>query len=284
MVEFFVFFFILFSILVGSNIYYSFLKDSQEKQDKSPKAKFDLAKAGLPPSKLKTADHNLFIIIAFVILIIIITLIMSFAFINLFTQNIFILYMGAITFLMLTAFFYFILKESFKLIYAVLLSVLLIAIQIYLKIPLLGGILLTLGYIGIVNYFMYKKILSPKTILIFLTAYVLYDFATVFITVVQPTLMSKTTNDIFPAALIYGNTSMGIGDILFTLIMTSYSRIYFGLKTAIITAFLVSLPLIGLGFFVALFPNQNIGLPYLVLATPVFFALIFITVYKTKHH
>lgn len=269
MIEFFVFFFILFAVLLGSNIYYKFLEESQKEQFKSSKNE-------LPSSKIKIEDHNFFIVIAFVILIIIITLIMSFAFINLFTQNIFIFYMGAITFLMLTAFFYFILKSPLKLIYAILLSGLLIAVQIYLKIPLLGGLLLTFGYIGIVNYFMHKKILSPKIILIFLASYAVYDFVTVFITVIQPTLMSKTINDIFPAALIYGNTSMGIGDILFTLIMTSYSRIYFGLKIAILTGFLVSLPLIGLGFLVSLFPYQNIGLPYLVLSTPVFFALILI--------
>lgn len=207
---------------------------------------------------------------------------MSYAFINLFTQDIFIIYMGTIAFIMMSAFFLFIFKGPYRFYIAILLASITILLQINLKLTLLGGIILAFGYIGIVNYIVYKKIISAKFILFLLIAFIIYDFATVFLSFLQVTLMTKTTNNIFPAALVFGKTSLGIGDVFFTLLMTSFSRYYYGLKPAVLTAFLVSLPLIGLGIFVALFPKQNIGLPYLVLSTPIFLAIVVIMKLRGK--
>lgn len=267
MIEFFVISVILFSILLAGNIYYDILSKKQNSKIKSSPRK---------NSKAFKKGYNFFYILLPVLLILLLTIGVSLGIVKLITQNIYIFYMGLLTFVMLALSFYSIQKNKNKLIISILLSLFLIELQIYLKMPLFGGLLSTAGYIGAVNYIIYKKTVSPKIIILFLSVYAIYDFITVFITPFQPALASKTINDIFPSSIIFGNTILGLGDVLFTLIMTSFIRTYFGLFSSIITAFLLSLPLFGLGIYLEIFSAQKIAVPYLVLTTPVFLTLLFI--------
>ncbi|MDO8658407.1 MAG: hypothetical protein Q7K55_06700 [Candidatus Levybacteria bacterium] len=268
MIEFFVISGILFSILLSGNFYYHLLitKNNSGKKNTAENAK---------PAK-KRPQKNLFLIFISILAILIITALISLSVIHLISQNIFIIYMGILTFAMLTLSFIAILNSPNKLFYSITSAIILIALQIYLQIPLFGALLSTLGYIGAINYIMYKKLINPKIILFFLTAYMIYDFLTVFITPLQPALAQKTINNIFPSVIMYGKTLLGLGDVLFTLIMTSFVRVYYSLSAAIIIAFLLSLPLVILGIYTELVPDGKIALPYLVLSTPIFLIVVFV--------
>lgn len=272
MIDFFTLSGILFSILLGSNIYYYFLGETQSKGKKTPQKNIKSSKKG--------SNKNLFITIILIFIILLITIFVGFFLIKSLTQNVFIFYMATITYVMLLLSFYAIQQNQNRFLYAFSFASLLLGLQIYLKIPLLGGLLPTIGYIGAVNYIMFKKIVSPKIILLFLTVYMIYDFITVFITPLQPAIANKTINDVFPSAIIYGKTILGLGDVLFTLIMTAFSRVYYGFKISVITAFLMSLPLAGLGVYSALIPHSKIAVPYLILTTP--FLLIIVFILKQK--
>lgn len=268
MIEFFVISGILFSILLSGNFYYHLLIT---KKNFGKKNKIENTK-----STKKRPQKNLALVFISIVAILIITALISLSVIHLISQNIFIIYMGILTFAMLSLSFIAIQNRPNKLFYSIISAFLLIALQVYLQIPLLGGLLSTLGYIGAINYIMYKKLVSPKIILFFLTAYMVYDFLTVFITPLQPSLAQKTINNIFPSVIIYGKTLLGLGDVLFTLIMTSFVRVYYGLSAAIIMAFLLSFPLIILGIYTELVPSGKIALPYLVLSTPIFLIVVFV--------
>lgn len=200
---------------------------------------------------------------------------MSYVFIHLFSRNFFIIYMGIITYGMLIYAISQIISSSHKLFFGLLIASILLAIQLWVKIPLYGGLLLTFGYISVVSTIFISKIVPPKILILSLIAFTLYDFSTVFITPVQMDLAGKTINNLFPAALVLGNTTLGTGDVLFALIMTIFTRTYYSTKVAIIMGLLLALPMVGIGIFVKLFPEQNIGLPYLIFMTPLFLAVVY---------
>ena len=270
MKEFFALFTILFSILLSSAVFYEFLSKNKIKEKLSSKNKKSFKK------------NNFFYLLLPVLFVLIFTIAISIGVIKLITQNTYILYMGVLTYIMLILTFYSIQKNKNKLIISLLIASILVISQIYLKNPLFGGILTTIGYIGAVNYIIYKKAINPKLIILFLAVYTIYDFITVFITPFQPALAAKTINNIFPSSIIFGKTILGLGDVLFTLIMTGFSRTYFGTFASIITAFLLSLPLLGLGIYLEIFSTKKIAVPYLILTTPLFLILLFILKMKER--
>lgn len=268
MINFFLIAGLFFAILQANNIYYQIILQKISKKQTKKKL--------TSSSKTKESDFSFLAIIAFIIIVIALVLLMSFVFINLLSQNLFIIYMGIITYGMLTYALYYLKSGEHKLLFALIGSSVLIGIQILLKVPLLGGLLLVLGYIGVVSNVFLNKIISPKIIILFLIGFTLYDFSTVFIAPVQVALAGKTINNIFPAALVVGNITLGTGDVLFALIMTSFTRVYYSLIIAITMGLLLALPMVGIGIFVKLFPQQNIGLPYLVFMTPIFLIILYI--------
>lgn len=262
MFEFLALAIILFFILLINNAYYQLL-----------------LKRGLPkPSKVdidkKGMDKKTVLRFAFVLILI---LMASLAAIYLLSRNFLIFYLGLTTLTMLAVSIYTPFQNRRRwLLVSCILALSLVSLQLFLKTPLLGNLLITAGYMGIAVYTMQNKIVNPKLILAFLTFYTLYDLVGVAVVPLQTTLAEKTINNIFPSALAVGDSFIGNGDILFALLMTAFSRTYYGLSIGIVSALLFSIPLVLLEAAYILFPDARIAVPYLVLITPTFLGLVFL--------
>lgn len=262
MYEFFALASIFFFILLGSSGYYSLLHEGRESGQRKKTR----------PKKVSNKSKSILLFFGIVVLLLGASLLVIFYL----SQNVLLFYSGFLAFVMLSAAIYLLAEKPYWWLVALGTAAFLIALQIILKQPFFGSLLIVGGYIGVTTFIMKSKFLPPKIVIVFFTLYALYDLIGVFFIPLQTALAVKAVSDIFPPAIQFGRTLIGNGDVLFALLMTAFARTYYGLAVAIVSAFLFSLPLAFLGIVSRVFPQINIAVPYLVFMTPIFLLMVFL--------